>query len=245
MLLTTLSSEPPKPRAASPLSGPSPTPPPVEPLGSLSSKYEVGGRGPGTVSSGAGDAGGASYGSYQMTSRPDGGTVARFVADPGFPWRDRFAGLAPGSAEFTARWKTLATEAPSDFFETQHAFIKRTHYDPLVTKTAAEDNLDVRLRSNALQNVVWSTAVQHGPRTSVLRNAIANVPRGTPATALDGELIRAVYAERGRRGPDGSLVHFRRNSQAVQAGVAKRFVDEQRDALRMLADEMPLRVEEV
>ena len=51
-------------------------------LGSLSSKYETGGRGPGTVSSGIGDAGGVSYGSYQMTSRPRGGTVARFVAAP-------------------------------------------------------------------------------------------------------------------------------------------------------------------
>ena len=42
-------------------------------LGSLSSKYETGGRGPGTVSSGVGDAGGVSYGSYQMTSKPAGG----------------------------------------------------------------------------------------------------------------------------------------------------------------------------
>jgi len=245
MLSTTLSSESPKPGTPSREPEPRPAPPPAEPLGSLSSKYEVGGRGPGTVSSGAGDAGGASYGSYQMTSRPNGGTVTRFVGDPGFPWRDRFAGLTPGSAEFTARWKALAAEAPADFFKVQHDFIERTHYDPLVKKTADEDKLDVRLRSNALRNVVWSTAVQHGPKTGVLHNAIGNVPQGTAPTALDGELIRAVYAERGRRGPDGSLVYFRRNSPAVQAGVAKRFVDEQRDALRMLANETQPRVEEV
>src|SRR5882672_5967035 len=55
-------------------------------LGDLSSKYETGGRGPGTVSSGIGDAGGVSYGSYQMTSR-NGGTVGRFVSMPDFPWR--------------------------------------------------------------------------------------------------------------------------------------------------------------
>jgi len=35
-------------------------------LGDLSSKYETGGNGPTTVSSGKGDAGGVSYGSYQM-----------------------------------------------------------------------------------------------------------------------------------------------------------------------------------
>ncbi|HKG81488.1 MAG TPA: LysM domain-containing protein, partial [Pyrinomonadaceae bacterium] len=37
-------------------------------LGALSAKYETGGRGPGTVSTGAGDFGGVSYGSYQMAS---------------------------------------------------------------------------------------------------------------------------------------------------------------------------------
>jgi LysM repeat protein len=37
-------------------------------LGTLSAKYETGGRGPGTVSTGAGDRGGVSYGSYQMAS---------------------------------------------------------------------------------------------------------------------------------------------------------------------------------
>jgi hypothetical protein len=217
-----------------------------EPLGLLSSKYEVGGRGPGTVSSGVGDAGGVSYGSYQMTSEPGGGTVARFVGDAGFPWRDRFAGLTPGGGEFTARWKALAAEAPDAFFEAQHAFIKRTHYDPLVRKAAEEKGLDLALRSNALQNVVWSTAVQHGARTAVVGRAVDDVTRKTAVngSGFDRELIRAVYAERGRRGADGALVYFRRNSAKVQAGVARRFVDEERDALRMLAGEARPRVEE-
>lgn len=47
-------------------------------LGSLSTQYETGGRGPTTVSTGVGDAGGVSYGSYQMTSK-NGGTDKTFV----------------------------------------------------------------------------------------------------------------------------------------------------------------------
>src|ERR1044072_9394224 len=43
-------------------------------LGSLSSKYETSGRGPGTVSTGSGDPGGVSYGSYQIATQT--GTVA-------------------------------------------------------------------------------------------------------------------------------------------------------------------------
>src|ERR1700755_1447385 len=36
---------------------------------SMRAKYETGGRGPGVVSTGAGDPGGVSYGSYQMASK--------------------------------------------------------------------------------------------------------------------------------------------------------------------------------
>src|SRR5262249_46471025 len=41
----------------------------LPPLGSLSEKYESGGRGPGTVSTGKGDLGGVSYGTYQLSSK--------------------------------------------------------------------------------------------------------------------------------------------------------------------------------
>lgn len=207
-------------------------------LGSLSSKYETGGRGPGTVSSGVGDAGGVSYGSYQMTSRPRGGTVARFVADPAFPWRDRFRGLAPGSPAFTDAWRALAAEAPDAFFEAQHGFIKRTHFDPLVARVRSEDGLDITERSPAVQDAVWSTAVQHGPNTPVLRRAIAAAGGARslvpPDRERDRRLIVAIYAERGRRSAAGNLVYFARNSKAVQEGVARRFRDEERDALAML-----------
>jgi LysM repeat protein len=202
------------------------------PLGSLSSKYETGGRGPGTVSTGQGDAGGVSYGSYQMTSLPGGGTVARFLASPDFLWRTRFVGLTPGTPEFSAEWRALAVDASAAFFEAQHGYIKRTHYDPLVRKIRLDDGLDVDLRSHALQDVIWSTAVQQGPNTPVVHRAIAALASGQEPP--DRELIIAIYAERGRRAPDGTLVYFSRNSSRVQESVARRFVNEQEDALAML-----------
>ena len=207
-------------------------------LGSLSRKYEVGDRGPEAVSTGAGDPGGVSYGSYQMTSR-GGGTVLKFVSDAAFPWRDRFVGLTPGGEEFSARWRALAAEAPDAFFEAQHAFIESTHFAPLVERIRVASGLDVTDRSHALQDAVWSTAVQHGPNSSVMNRAIAAVG-GVDALrpdALDGDrrLIRAIYAERGRRGADGRLVHFSRvYSDRVQQSVANRFASEERDALAML-----------
>ena len=230
-----------------PAAGPAPvvTPPPVgtppqpQPsqgrvLGKLSEKFEVGKNGPGTVSSGAGDAGGASYGSYQMTSKPNGGTVKRFVSDPSFPFASRFAGLKPGAANFTAAWKQLAADDRVAFQESQHEFIKRTHFDPLVHKIIAEDGLNVLTRSAALQDVIWSTAVQHGPGTDIPHRAIGTLTAQPVDPAFDRELIIAIYNERGRTNASGVLVHFAKNSKQVQSGVANRFKNEVKDALKML-----------
>ncbi len=53
----------------------------------------------------------------------------------------------------------------------------------------------------------------------------------------DEEIIKAIYAERGRTKPNGTLVHFSKNSKGVQKSVANRFVTEQREALAQLAAE--------
>jgi LysM repeat protein len=205
-------------------------------LGKLSERFETGGKGPGVVSTGAGDAGGRSYGSYQMTSKPGGGRVKEFVSQADFRFRDRFVGLVPGTDAFTAAWKALAQERPDEFHAEQHEFIKRTHFDPQVKKIRTESGLDVPTRSHALQDVVWSTAVQHGPGSGIPVRAIGTLAVQPADPAFDGQLIRAIYAERGRRKADGTLVHFSRNSLEVQRGVARRFVEEERLALEMLAN---------
>lgn len=219
-----------------------PAPPPPQPaptghvLGKLSEKFETGGRGPGTVSGGQGDPGGASYGSYQMTSKPAPGTVGRFVSQPDFPFGSSFTNLAPGSAPFTAAWKQLATSQRDAFQDSQHTFIKRTHFDPLVAKIKADDQLDITTRSFTLQDVIWSTAVQHGPGTSIPHKALASVTVPPEDPDFDKNFIIAIYAERGRKN-NGVLVYFSKSSPAVQQGVANRFKSEQSDALKMLAAE--------
>src|SRR5215218_10475654 len=169
-------------------------------LGTLSAKYETGGRGPGTVSTGAGDPGGVSYGSYQMATKM--GTVTRFVTETGFPWLTDFQNLTAGTSQFTACWKRIATEQTDAFQQCQHQYIKKTHYDLLAAKILSDDGVDVNTRSRALQDVVWSTAVQHGGATPIVHRAFANmtVPKTDPS--FDEKLIRAIYAERGKKKPD-------------------------------------------
>jgi murein DD-endopeptidase MepM/ murein hydrolase activator NlpD len=208
----------------------------AEALGALSAKYETGGRGPGTVSTGAGDRGGVSYGSYQMASKL--GVATRFVKQPGFPWLGDFQNLVAGTAAFTACWKRIAKDETDAFQKAQHDFSKKTHYDLLVAKIISDDDLDVNSRCHALKDVVWSTAVQHGGASTIVHKALARVKCDKTDPSFDEQLIRAIYAERGKTKADGTLVYFARNSPNVQKGVANRFKNELKDALAMLAKDV-------
>ena len=157
-------------------------------LGALSERYESGGRGPGTVSSGAADPGGVSYGIYQLASRT--GTVARFVANEGKPWA-RALRAAPGSAAFSAAWRKVAARSPEEFAQAQHAFIRRTHYDPAVAGVRRATGVNLDGFEQAVRDVVWSVAVQHGGAVRILSAAIGAAGAGDPRA-----LIEAIYAER-------------------------------------------------
>lgn len=218
-------------------------------LGSLSSKYETGGRGSQTVSGGQGDAGGVSYGSYQMTSKTTkrihgqlqsviGGTVKIFVSDSTFKWRNEFDGLIPGAPPFTSKWKELVKNNPTEFKDIEHEFIKKTHFDKLVEHTLKESDVDIRYHSHTLNDVVWSTAVQHGPQNNIIINAIKAVGEDVSETkTYDKALINAIYDERSKKNSDGNLVYFSKNSASVQAGVSGRFVSEKKEALERLSNE--------
>jgi hypothetical protein len=166
------------------------------------------------------------------------GVPTRFVTEPGFPWLQDFKNLVPGTAQFTECWKRIATAQTDAFQEAQHAYIKKTHYDLLVAKILSDDNVDVNSRSHALQDVVWSTAVQHGGATPIVHRACAKLTCAPADPQYDEQLIRAIYAERGRTKPDGNLAYFGSNSASVQKGVANRFKSELQDALAMLAREV-------
>src|SRR5262249_41842186 len=136
------------------------------PLGKLSEKYESGGRGPATVSTGVGDPGGVSYGTYQLASKI--GRADEFVRKF---YPDEFKGLKGGAPEFTKKWKELAASNSDGLRKNEHQFIKETHYEPQVRKLIKELGLDVKKRSAVFRDVVWSTAVQHGPNTGIIVQA--------------------------------------------------------------------------
>lgn len=165
-------------------------------LGSLSEEYECGTRGPGTVSTGKDDAGGVSYGVYQLSSAAK--TCAAFVKAEGKPWGSEFAAGVPGSKAFSAAWQAIAQREPDSFRRAQHAFIERTHYRPVVTAVEDRKGIDLDKRSEAVRNMVWSMAVQHGGAPNILIQAINQVDRDNDRAArdYDRKLIEAGYDAR-------------------------------------------------
>lgn len=83
------------------------------------------------------------------------GTVREYLDQS--KYKSDFSGLAPGSQEFTARWRELAKDEA--FGHDQYNYIKRTHYDVQVASLKA-DGVDLTDRGPAVQDALWSTAVQ-------------------------------------------------------------------------------------
>ncbi len=198
-------------------------------LGTLSARYESNGD-PGTVSTGNGDIGGVSYGSYQMSTAS--GSAGQFVS--GSPYANDFAGLQPGTSAFSDKWREIAGRDPAGFQAAQHEYIKENYYDVQSNRLQQDLGLDPNKHSNALQQVIWSTSVQHGAYSSIVEDALA----GRDVSKLsEADMINAIYAERGRTDENGNLVHFSGSSWDVQQGVANRFRNEDADAISMLQSE--------
>lgn len=176
-------------------------------LGTLSASYES--SGPGAISSGVGDSGGKSYGSYQFASRYDipkaffqwcqkssnllyksfGDTLSAAYQDDGSSYNEKF----------DAAWKKLASENKSGFEQAQRNYVRTSYYDPIVTKAEANiSGFKVSNYSIALRNVLWSRSVQHGSggALEVLQKAFAAI--GGFYNQPESELIDAIYAESGR-----------------------------------------------
>jgi hypothetical protein len=206
----------------------------VDILGLLSARFESGGD-VGAV--GYDRVGGTSYGSYQISSRA--GTFARFLEfldeqAPDIAGRLRAAGPANTGGRtgaMPAAWKAVAAEEPERFGRLQHDFIAKTHYQPALRQISDLTGVDLSARHQALAQVLWSTAVQHGASGSARIFSAAMRALGDMAQAPQGAdfergLIREVYARRAGR--------FGSSDTRVQGAVQARFAREMSAALSML-----------
>lgn len=186
-------------------------------IGSLSQKYESGGD-PGAI--GYDNTGGYSYGTYQLAHNN-----AKSFIDKS-QYADDFKGLTFNSPEWQAKWKEIAINDPDGFKNSQQAYISNTHYVPQLSKIV-NSGIDVSKFSPVLQDVIWSTAVQHGPNTDVIVKAYNDAKKKLGRIPSDAEFITQIYNERATRFPS--------STPQIQVSVKNRFKNELNQALSMLA----------
>lgn len=202
-------------------------------IGTIADKYENGGRGPTTIGRTKGDHGGASYGRYQLASNT--GTLQRFLDHAGEKGYPRVA-----SAEFDKWWVANADRLD----EEAHEFILATHYEPLrkAVQFAALGKTGYALEwaerstptaTGAMEELIFSTAVQYGPSTKVLSLALEDTvyPEATCEDMLVAQLCHYKFKTVHR--------YFKSSSQAVQRGQQGRYVREWADYMAYLGWEGP------
>lgn len=189
-------------------------------LGKTSERYESGGKGAGTVSTGAGDFGGASYGTYQLASKT--GTLDKFLKST--EYGKQFEGMKAGSAEFNAKWKDVAKN-DAGFGDAQHKFIEDTHYNPQM-QALQKAGIDLSGRGAAVKDSVWSTSVQFGGNSSLIQKALA----GKDHTKMsDAEIVSSIQDYKATN--NDKL--FASSSAAVRAGTLNRATSEKSALLKL------------
>lgn len=204
-------------------------------LGDLSKKYESNGD-PGCISNGLGDAGGKSYGMYQMSSKM--GVVNDFIQwlyNNGYWFAGNLAENPVGSPGFDAAWRWLARgDNAEDFEKAQHDYIRDAYYKPAIA-ALKRAMYDVEGKhADVMRDVVWSRAVQYGagnivemftqacnsltyPNLSYVDNA-----------SFDASMIKAIYFD------VCSTREWTNGSPALRQGLYSRFNRECLDALARL-----------
>ena len=155
-------------------------------LGFISGEFESGGN-PGVI---ARDNIGFAYGAWQINSRVGG--LRDFIKT--IETDKRFAHLAElkiDSPEFQNEWARVAKNYPDAFLEKQHEFIEKTKFKPVLYYARS---VGLNTTNRAVQEVLWSQAVQHGfdGNKKIIDAAVKKVGKSSSAD----EIVRALYEAR-------------------------------------------------
>lgn len=181
--------------------------------------------------------GGTSYGMFQLSSKT--GTFDRFV--------NFLTGKAPewakilqnaGNADTGSKtgpmvdaWKQIAGQDKDKFSRLQTQFIASTHFEPAMEKLESA-GFDRQSLPSVLKEVLFSTAVQHGPSgaSSIFNKALKAIGIEKLDDSAVDSLVEKVY--------DLRKNDFPSSSKRVQEAVAGRLEREKKVALSMLGNSM-------
>lgn len=192
------------------------------PRGSLSGRFESGEQ---CDAIGYDRHGGTSYGTYQISSRQ--GTMEQFIdflREEIPAWAERLEQAGPANTggtegDMPSAWKAIAHEEPGLFADLQHRFITQSHYLPALDDILQSTGVGENLFEGPLQEVLFSTAVQHGPTGAgrIFKRALEAVDFDDPEK-LTSQIMDQIYAIR--------KTQFVSSSDQVRTAVENRLTQE-------------------
>lgn len=202
-------------------------------MGWVSRLYETGSSSnhPERISSGAGDAGGKSYGTIQLAINT--GSVHSFVqwlAGYDSILYEALDGYVVGSEMFDSAWKSLAANRPDDFAAAQNCYGYTKYAIPWIKEVLERTGIDMG-RSYALQEMAYSRAVQMGTKGGLDVFAKA----GLTDLSTDEQIISGYYDYL----HDHVHLYWSKCSRQVQVNVATRMINEKNTLLGIVGKERP------
>ena len=191
-------------------------------LGFVSGEFESGGN-PGVI---AKDNIGYAYGAWQMNSQV--GALRDFIKS--IKNDERFVHLAElkiDSPEFQNEWARVAKEYPNAFLEKQHEYIEKTKFKPVLNYARS---VGLNTTNRAVQEALWSQAVQHGfeGNKKIIDAAVKKVGK----SSSPDEIIRALYEARANYINGLSTL-----SDSLKAQINDRYRRESSKALAIVSNE--------
>ncbi|MED4285314.1 D-alanyl-D-alanine carboxypeptidase family protein [Priestia megaterium] len=158
-------------------------------LGTLSAEYESSGD-PGVCEMDTAQ-GGLQCGTYQISVAT--GTMTDFMnyLKANYPQYYQVLGPVPKViGSFKPAWRNLYNSDKQGFATAQHNFIGATHYTPVNASIKKKYGFDANTRSRAVQEMIWSYAVQHRYNTV---KAWGNAIGSNWQNMSDAEIVTRMY----------------------------------------------------
>lgn len=207
-------------------------------IGDYVKQFESGNAGPEMISSGAGDHGGVSFGTYQFPSynkTPSGGLLQRFWDTY---YKSEYPNVTPGNNQaFKNAWKDAVSKNKDLFHKREWMISKEGDYEPARRELIKRFGYDPNKDSRAAQEAVWSTALQ---APAIVPGNYKKAFGSTDSTSMDNsEWVKKFYQAKRDMVPQ----NFRSSSASVQKGVYNRYIREE-PIVAALASQAPLQYED-
>ncbi len=206
-------------------------------IGDYVKQFESGDAGPEMISSGSGDAGGVSFGTYQFPSynkTPSGGLLQKFWDTY---YKSEYPNVTPGNnSEFKTAWKQAVAKDKSTFHKREWMISKDGDYKTALDLLKKQFNYNPDKDSRAAQEAIWSTALQ----APAIVPGIYKLAFGSKdVTSMDdAEWVKKFYKAKRDNVPN----NFRSSSAAVQRSVYNRYINEE-PIVAKLAGQKPMTYE--